>query len=172
VSTQNSLHRTVAAFTLALVLVPARPLVAQQSFASGAQMSRAFSVRTAERGSQAVQSDTMEVFPLKSEAMAATWSQLVPGGGQFYAGKPGKGFLLLGMAVGGAAIALSCDDGVECLPNLLLGSLVSLTSAGVGMLTAPGDAREYNEKHARRTAIEPVLDRHAGRTGLGLALRY
>jgi TM2 domain-containing membrane protein YozV len=172
VSTKHRSYRAFAAFALVLVLAPVRSLIAQQSLASGVRVNREISLQVAERASQGVQSDTTEVFPLKSETMAATWSELVPGGGQFYAGKPGKGFVLLGVAVGGAAIAFSCDAGVECLPNLVLGSLVSLASVAVGRLTAPGDAREYNEKHARRTAIAPVLDRHDGRTGLGLALRY
>jgi len=149
VSTKKSIHRAFAAFALLLVLIPSRPLSAQ--------------------------SDTPAEFEPKSEAQARTWSDLVPGGGQFYAGKPVKGLILLGITVGAAASVLSCDDHGElggCLPIGVLGFVVSATSWGVGRITAAGDAREYNEKHSRRTAIEPVLDRHAGRVGLGLALRY
>jgi hypothetical protein len=180
VSTESSISRAVAAFAafalvLVSVLVPARPLIAQRSLASGAQMSREISVQIAERASQDVQSDTTAVLPLKSESQAVIWSGLLPGGGQFYAGKPVKGIILLGITAGGAAYVFSCNDNAEfekCFPNLVLGSLMSLGGWGIGRLTAAGDAREYNEKHARRTSIEPVLDRHLGRTGLGLALRY
>ena len=177
-STENSISRAVAAFAafaLVMVLIPPRSLIAQQSLAPGAQMSREISVEVAERASQDVQSDTTAVFPFKSELQAVTWSDLVPGGGQFYAGKPVKGIILLGITASGAAYMFSCHDDAEfgkCFPNLVLGSLVSLGGWGIGRLTAAGDAREYNEKHARRTVIQPVLDRHLGRTGLGLALRY
>jgi hypothetical protein len=146
-STSRISSRALSVFAMVLALASSRPLVAQQSIAP----------------------------PQKDEATAIVWSGVVPGGGQFYAGKPVKGAILLGLTTAAAVNAFSCDPSGaigSCFPDLMLLGVVSISTWTVGRLTAAGDAREYNENHARPAAVRPVVDRQVGRTRLGLALRY
>jgi hypothetical protein len=177
VSTKRSISRALPA--LALVFAAARPLAAQQRLASGAEPPEpptSIVVPVKEDATRDVPSDTTARFTRKDGAVGVAAGFLIPGGGQFYSAKYGKGILLLGIAVG-AQVLVETSCGVEsfsedCIGNAMVGLAALFGAWGYGMLTAPGDAREYNEKRARSIVVEPVLDRRSGRTGLGLALRY
>jgi hypothetical protein len=172
VSTRNSIPRALAAFVLVLA---ADPLAAQQAFTPPAGVNGEIVAQAVEREKQVVPSDTGDGFTKKSGAVAVGFGYLIPGGGQIYTAKYGKGIALFGVSVGAIALADASCGGVvteTCVGNSLLALAVVLGAWGYGMASAPGDAREYNEKHAGPIVVEPMLDRHAGRAGLGLALRY
>jgi hypothetical protein len=99
----------------------------------------------------------------------------IPGAGQIYAGRYGKGLAIFGIAGGGWVLTVASCGGElreECVGNALVGVAAMFGAWGYGVLSAPGDARDYNEARARGIAVQPVLERRVGRTGLGLALRY
>jgi hypothetical protein len=89
VSTRNRISRAPAAFVL--VLAAAGPLAAQQPFAAPVALSGEIVAQPTEREKQVVPSDTANEFTKKSSALAVAFGYLIPGGGQIYSEKYGKG---------------------------------------------------------------------------------
>jgi hypothetical protein len=174
-------HTIPMAFAaLALVSGDVRPLAAQQVLASSTVVSDQIQVQpeslATPEAPQVAPADPSAGFTPRNAYIGVALGYLIPGGGQFYAGKPMKGAALLGISVGALAVGeLSCDRGSDverCVGNGLLAIGAILGAWSYGMISAPGDVREYNDQHARRVNVAPVVDRHSGRTGLGLAIRY
>jgi hypothetical protein len=113
---------------------------------------------------------------MKSSATAALMSVVIPGSGQIYAGKVGKGIvvfsLFAGEAIGGVSLVASqifcgppggflssghsCDNSITGLGIAALAA--SLVTWGYSIGSAPGDAREYNERHRKHTLpIQPII---------------
>jgi TM2 domain-containing membrane protein YozV len=128
----------------------------------------------------------------KDPATATLLGVVLPGAGQMYAGRTGKGLALLGLSVGAVVTGAQLSSGTACtvtVPNP--GSNVYVTNctdgkrgplhAGVGVavaswlygaITAAGDARDANAVETRHASATPVIERTYGRTGLGLAYRF
>jgi TM2 domain-containing membrane protein YozV len=127
----------------------------------------------------------------KSPGIATLISVVVPGGGQMYAGKIGKGLVLLGISAGavitGEALAVttigscnvdangnvssSCGSINRTLAPLYIGTGVALGAWIYSMVTAGGDARAYNAKLGQRAElpVQPLIQRTAtGATNFGL----
>lgn len=100
---------------------------------------------------------------------------LVTGGGQFYAGKTGKGLALLGVSLGswliGSAMSAAsindcawddytCDYSASYTP-LYVGAAVSLGAWAYGWYSAASDAQEHNVRQAYQTygslPAQPIL---------------
>jgi hypothetical protein len=118
----------------------------------------------------------------KNEGTGVLLSLLLPGGGQMYAGRVGRGLTLLTTAtasvVGGK---LAGDDAYDqctarrCFhTGLIAGAVVAGIVSGYSMVTAPGDVREWNR--ARGLALDARLRPHLAQgdagTELGLHLRW
>ena len=174
-STQNRIRRAFAAFALVVAFVPARPLVAQQLLAPAVEVNSQVSVQPDQHATLEVPSDSAGGFTKRYGAIGMALGLYIPGAGQIYAGRYGKGLAVAGITFGGMLLAeASCGGELkeECLGNAMVGLAALFGAWGYGILSAPRDAREYNERQSHRIAVEPVLDRRVGRTGLGLALRY
>lgn len=114
----------------------------------------------------------------KDGTLGVVLSLLITGGGQFYAGKPGKGvgFLLAGLAGSGMVIASAAncdyyDDG--CDTGLATAGLALALGAWVtSMVSAPGDVRDWNARQGFAVAgVRPLVEPGAGGTArLGFAL--
>ena len=118
----------------------------------------------------------------KSEGTGVLLSLLLPGGGQMYAGRVGRGLALLTTAaasvVGGK---LAGDDAYDrCTDRrcyhtgLIAGAVVAGIVSGYSMVTAPGDVRAWNRARglARDARLQPRLARGDAGTELGLHLRW
>lgn len=117
---------------------------------------------------------------LKSPVTAALYSVIFTGAGQMYAGKVGKGWVLLGLlAVETTVGAIEAGNQVFCGPKttdfslanghscdntgIILAGAAMLGTWGYSIFSAPGDAREYNENHRKHVAqIQPIIQ--LGRT--------
>jgi hypothetical protein len=122
----------------------------------------------------------------KDGTTATLFSFLLTGGGQMYAGEPGKGFVLLGIGLGGAALAVSAASNVETCgyggyagscgePDyglVYVGLGISAFSWVASMVDASRAAHRYNVKHGISTAdITPVIGpARNGQTRVGLSL--
>jgi hypothetical protein len=123
----------------------------------------------------------------KDGTTATLFSFLLTGGGQMYAGEPGKGLVFLGLGLGGAALAVSaasniatCDysgyGGYDCVePDyglVYVGLGIAAFSWIASMVDASRAAHRYNVKHGISTAdITPVMGpARNGQTRLGLSL--
>jgi hypothetical protein len=96
----------------------------------------------------------------KDGTLGVVLSLLITGGGQMYAGKPGKGVGLLLLGVGSVvagAAASECsvsydsyagyyDDECDTAP-LAVGAAIALGTWIYSMASAPSDVREYNARH-------------------------
>ena len=116
-------------------------------------------------------------YAQKDGATGVLFGFLLTGGGQFYAGRHGKGAALLGLSLAEVVVAVSivngcdpyCSDGEITTAQALL--LPAVFNWVYGMATAPGDVRRWNEAHSRTARVRPVLEQRGERTGLGLAIR-
>ena len=118
-----------------------------------------------------------QTLPVKDPMLATVISVLVPGGGQLYTSRYGKGLgLLLGSAAG-VAIAIDanhsrCEVANTCNRQAVV--VAGIASAAVlwgwGWATAANDARLFNTQRLNRTSFAPFLDRRNGQTLAGLAL--
>ena len=140
---------------------------------------------TANQQPQPAPSRSTSLAP-KDGTTATLFSFLLTGGGQMYAGEPGKGFVLLGIGLGGAALAVSAASNVETCgygsyydtcgePDyglVYVGLGVSAFSWVVSMVDASRAAHRYNVKHGINTAdITPVISpARNGQTRVGLSL--
>jgi hypothetical protein len=170
VPTTTAFPRAFAAILLALA--GTRSLGAQQLLAPPSGVTSQLDLRA--EGGRAREA-APDGFTRKDPATGVLFGFLVPGGGQFYAGRPVKGAVLAGITLGALVLpSASCDNQLtgECVGTGLLAASAIIGTWAYGMITAPGDARAYNADHEGRLAIEPVLDRRHGRTGAGVALRY
>ncbi len=116
---------------------------------------------------------------IKDPGTAIVFSLLVPGGGQIYAGKPGKGtFILLGsvgaLALGAASSSQTCTlySCAQDNTGLQLGAAAALVLWGYSMFTAGADVREYNSKISELAKrISYIRLTHSERiTGLSIIL--
>src|SRR5580704_10860286 len=116
---------------------------------------------------------------VKSPGIATLISVVIPGGGQMYADKVGKGLALLGITygslIGGAVLSTtSCSVYNGCsvdLTPLYIGGVISLGTWIYSMATAGGDARDHNASLGLRATrlVEPVVEiARDGRTNIGL----
>jgi hypothetical protein len=128
----------------------------------------------------------------KDPVTATVLGVLLPGGGQMYAGRTGKGIALLALSTGavvsGAALSRkgTCSVFVpdpassiyitECTDRkvgpLHAGIGMAVASWLYGAFTAPGDARAANEAAQRHASATPMIEQRHGRTDLGLAYRF
>lgn len=121
------------------------------------------------------------VILAKDGGTATLLSILLPGGGQFYTDRPGKGAAILGAYVVGAAAGLasykagSCSSGnlggysyTLCSKDETAGLYAGLAVAGVawlyGAFTASGDADSWNSSRGIRVVPSP--------SGAGLGLSF
>ena len=117
--------------------------------------------------------------PYKDPDLATALGVLIPGGGQLYAGRYGKGLAVLGGTAAGIGIAIDanqssrCDGGGPC--NVHGVQTVAIVGAvavwGYGWLTAGSDARRKNAEMLNGTSLTPFLDEHNGRMVAGLSLK-
>src|SRR4051812_5110845 len=123
----------------------------------------------------------MQPIGYKDPELATILGVVLPGGGQFYAGRTGKGALLLAGSVGSALVAVNtshntCDFGTSWTACGSAGAEAVAMFAAVGFwaygwLTAGRDARLHNEERLNGTSsLSPFLERRNGRTLAGLAL--
>jgi hypothetical protein len=123
----------------------------------------------------------------KDGTTATLFSFLLTGGGQFYAGEPGRGVGYLLLGVGGAAVAYAgayrtgnCSDGYysyECYEpdDTLIGVGIGTAAFAwiISMVDASAAARRYNTKWGltRQVAVRPVIaPARNGRAALGLSV--
>ena len=116
--------------------------------------------------------------PYKDPNLATVLSVVVPGGGQLYAERWGKGLGLFGGTAAAVGIAINasnsrCTVGNTCNTHavetgaIIAGALVW----GYGWATAGRDARLRNNQMLNGSSFAPFLDRRDGRTFAGVALR-
>jgi hypothetical protein len=123
---------------------------------------------------------TRDLPALKDPVRATILGIAVPGGGQFYAGRPEKGAVLLastaltaGLAYQAATVPRVCFD-FRCGPRdhaqvaLLAGTAVALWS--YGFVTAAQDVHTYNRR-TLRLGVSPALTHRPAVTFWG-ALRW
>jgi len=121
----------------------------------------------------------------KDPSLGVMLSLLVPGGGQMYAGRPGKGVALLLTGAGGLAIAyaafgnetLFCS---ECASSDYNPWPVVMVAAGAGLFLgawiygiadAPTQVRRWNQEHGFRMArLQPTISLAHRRTQMGLRI--
>lgn len=117
----------------------------------------------------------------KDGTVGVLLSLLISGGGQFYAGKAGKGASFLIGSIAGSALLLSaasdcgyydsCDDQSG---KAAVGLFLALGSWVTSMVSAPQDVREWNRLHGfQPAAVRPYIGAGPGRTarvGVRLAL--
>ena len=117
----------------------------------------------------------------KNPGVGAMLSLFVPGGGQMYAGRPGKGVALLLMSVGGLAVAYNAARHEDILCDscnnprnetaLLVGAVVGVGTWIYGMADAPKQVRRWNQEHGFRTArVQPTISLARRRTEMGLRI--
>jgi hypothetical protein len=118
-----------------------------------------------------------QTLPVKDPQLATVIGVLIPGGGQLYASRYGKGLALLlgsaatiGIAVDAnrshCSVANTCNR--TAVVTAGIGSAVVLW--GFGWVTAANDARRFNAQMLNRTSLVPFLDRRNGQLLAGLAL--
>lgn len=98
------------------------------------------------------------MYGLKDGATATIFSVLIPGAGQMYAGRGGKGFVIFALSAGSAlaaANAIKCDttysfSNTNCESNAQAFWIVGGISWLYGVLTANGDVEEHNSRIRRR----------------------
>ena len=115
--------------------------------------------------------------PYKNPTTATIIGVLVPGGGQLYAERYGKGGALLGGTAVAVGIAIDashrkCAQGKECgiPPAQTGGIIVAAVLWGYGWATAAHDARLFNTERLTGRAVAPFLDQRNGRLLAGLTL--
>ena len=115
--------------------------------------------------------------PYKNPTTATIIGVLVPGGGQLYAERYGKGGALLGGAAVAVGIAIDashrkCADGKTCgiPPAQTGGIIVAALLWGYGWATAAHDARLFNAQRLNGTSFAPFLKQRNGRLLAGLTL--
>jgi len=115
--------------------------------------------------------------PYKNPTTATIIGVLVPGGGQLYAERYGKGGALLGGAAVAVGIAIDashrkCAEGRTCgiPPAQTGGIIVAALLWGYGWATAAHDARLFNTERLTGRAVAPFLDQRNGRLVAGLTL--
>jgi len=114
--------------------------------------------------------------PHKDPQVATILGVLIPGAGQFYAGRYGKAAAVFAGTLLPAGIAVDahnnhCDAG-PCTPNRSVQTVAIGTAVlvwGYGWVTAGHDARLHNDQRLN-TTFAPFLDRHDGRVLAGLTL--
>lgn len=118
--------------------------------------------------------------PYKDPALATALSVLIPGGGQLYAGRLGKGLAVLGGTAAAIGIAVDANQSSRCdggghSCNVHGVQTVAIVGAvavwGYGWLTAGSDARRRNAQMLNGTSIAPFLDEHNGRMVAGFSLK-
>jgi hypothetical protein len=116
-------------------------------------------------------------FVHRDPQLATILGVLIPGGGQFYAGRWGKGLALFGGAAVGVGLAIdanqnACPHGGTCgYDAVKAGGIIAAAALwGVGWWTAAADARLYNTQMLRGVTFSPFLDRHNGQMVAGLTL--
>jgi len=117
--------------------------------------------------------------PYKDPALATVIGVLVPGGGQLYAERYGKGLGLLAGTAAAVGIAVDanhaskCNFGQSCSVSGIQTTaiIVAVVVWGYGWATAGRDARLRNTQMLNHgTSFAPFLDQHEGRVMAGLAL--
>lgn len=116
-------------------------------------------------------------FPHRDPQVATILGVLVPGGGQIYATRYGKGLVLLGGAAVGIGLAIdanqnACPHGGTCgYDAVKAGGIIGAAILwGIGWWTAAADARLYNTQMLRGMSFAPYLDRRNGQMVAGLSL--
>ena len=117
-----------------------------------------------------------KTLPVKDPQLATIVGVIIPGGGQLYSSRYGKGLILLLGSAAGVGIAVdanhSCTGGRTCnrasVEALGIGGAVILWA--YGWATAATDARLFNTQRLNHTGFAPFIDRRNGRTLAGLAL--
>jgi hypothetical protein len=116
-------------------------------------------------------------FPHRDPQVATILGVLVPGGGQIYATRYGKGLVLLGGAAVGIGLAIdanqnACPHGGTCgYDAVKAGGIIGAAILwGIGWWTAAADARLYNTQMLRGVSFAPYLDRRNGQMVAGLSL--
>jgi hypothetical protein len=119
-----------------------------------------------------------KAFPHRDPQVATILGVLVPGGGQIYATRYGKGLVLMGGAAVGIGLAIdanqnACPHGGTCGYDVVkAGGIIGAAILwGIGWWTAAADARLYNTQMLRGVSFAPYLDRHNGQMVAGLSLR-
>jgi hypothetical protein len=115
----------------------------------------------------------------QNTALAVAAILVGPAVGHFYAGKPGRGLVGMGIRVGVTAVTvgvaqLACHDPQEwsCLgATLAFTGAAVLGSMVVDIAAAPGSARRSNEERAR-LAILPLRGGAHPRLGIGVRLGF
>lgn len=127
---------------------------------------------------QPVAGARVKTLPVKDPRLATVIGVLVPGGGQLYASRYGKGLtLLLGSAAGiGLAVDANqshCEANKTCSRSSVeaLGIGTAVVLWAYGWATAATDARLFNTQRLNRTGFAPFLDRRNGLTLAGLTLK-
>ncbi|HKW45817.1 MAG TPA: hypothetical protein VJN70_00170 [Gemmatimonadaceae bacterium] len=120
----------------------------------------------------------VKTLPVKDPQLATILGVIIPGGGQLYTARYGKGLALLLGSAAGVAIAVDanhsrCTVGKTCNRGAV--EAVGIGSAAVlwafGWATAAHDARLFNTQRLNRTSFAPFLDRREGRLLAGLELK-
>jgi hypothetical protein len=116
-------------------------------------------------------------FSHRDPQLATVLGVLVPGGGQIYATRYGKGLVLLGGAAVGVGLAIdanqnACPHGGTCGYDVVkAGGIIGAAILwGIGWWTAAADARLYNTQQLRGVSFAPFLDRRNGQMVAGLTL--
>jgi hypothetical protein len=112
--------------------------------------------------------------PHKDPELATILGIVIPGGGQFYADRYGKGLIVLGGTAAGTAIAIDAAhnqcNGHSCSNSGLqaVGIVGAALAWGYGWVTASRDVRRRNDQMLTGTSFAPFLDRRNGRLLAGL----
>ena len=116
-------------------------------------------------------------FPHRDPQLATILGVLVPGAGQIYATRYGKGLVLFGGAAVGVGLAIdanqnACPHGGTCGYDVVkaIGIVGAAVLWGTGWWTAANDARLYNTQQLRGLSFAPFLDRRNGQMVAGLTL--
>jgi hypothetical protein len=109
----------------------------------------------------------------KDPRLASSLSFIFPGGGQFYAENPGKGFLITALSIGAPIIGYNSvqhgGNWVGCYPGqggpcyqtrtdwtpAAIGLTVGIGTWLYGIATAGNDALKWNKAHNVRFVVEP-----------------
>lgn len=128
----------------------------------------------------------------KNPETATLLGVLLPGGGQLYARRTGKGLALLAVSAGAVATGAALSRDGTCSsyvpdPNSTLyitectdrnrgplhaGVGVAIAAWLYGAFTAGGDARAANEPAQHHARATPTIEQTHGRTRLGLAYNF
>lgn len=119
----------------------------------------------------------VKTLPVKDPMLATVIGVLVPGGGQLYTSRYGKGLTLLLGSAAGVAIAVDANHSRCTVANtcnrdavVVAGFASAAVLWGFGWATAAHDARLFNTQRLNRTGFVPFIDRRNGRTIAGLSL--